>query len=342
MGYTTTPIVVKKYIKLPPRKLISGFLTINCVSHPDNDSYDDANQEYYDNWASGNTTADMKTTRPWNNAQSADPNRNSMKHAFGDYDCLLFWVTGGMILPTPVFTSKLSTAQLHSGGFITGSSGGAWTDGTGSGSANYDSNENWYDNLNHSCQHFLKSHLISRINNGYGWAHDDYEKINGIITNRFEMTDNSGGSLDDDISGAPTDGIGKGKHVKYISSDGTFSNNSDGDFKIDLSTVGNNTYFPMIENVEVYGKHQYVIPVHQNTAGNNTVYSNDNTTVGNYAHTSNYWDMVIAVHYRSYSVNQSSGDNDGTHEFFKSNTNISFRPFGETSSFQLDDNAHTS
>tara|TARA_R100001443_G_scaffold482_3_gene1917 strand:+ start:8064 stop:9092 length:1029 start_codon:yes stop_codon:yes gene_type:complete len=342
MGYTATPIVVKKYIKLPARKLISGFLTVNCVSHPDNDSYDDANQVYYDTWAGGNTPNAAKLTRPWNNVRSDDPSRNSMKHAFGDYDCLLFWVAGGMILPSPVFSNKLSTTQLSSNSFISGTSGGDWNDGTGTPNASYDANESWYDTISHNCQHFLKSHLISRINNGYGWADDDYEKINGIVTNRFEMTDNSGGSLDDDISVTPTDGVGKGKHVKYISSDGIFSNNSDGDFKIDLSTVGNNTYFPMIENVEIYGKHQFTIPVHTNSAGNNTVYSNGNTTVGNYSHTSTYWDMVIAVHYRSYSTNYASGDNAGTHEFFKSNTNISFRPFGETSSFQIDDNPHTS
>ena len=50
---------------------------------------------------------------------------------------------------------------------------------------------------------------------------------------------------------------------------------SDWDFKIDLSDASKNTYFPMIENVEVYGKHNYTIPSHKNgPSGSNYIYSN--------------------------------------------------------------------
>ena len=47
MGYVALPLSVKKYIKIPDRRLISGLLTINCGHHHDNDSYDDANEYFY-------------------------------------------------------------------------------------------------------------------------------------------------------------------------------------------------------------------------------------------------------------------------------------------------------
>ena len=47
-GYLSTPIPVKKYIRIPDRRLISGFLHINVVSHSDNDDKLDAYQYYRD------------------------------------------------------------------------------------------------------------------------------------------------------------------------------------------------------------------------------------------------------------------------------------------------------
>lgn len=353
MGYVALPLSVKKYIKIPDRRLISGLLTINCGHHHDNDSYDDANEYFYTNWGDAtNVPAKIKEARPWNNTQSANFNRAGYKHTFGDYDCLLFWVAGGMTLQTPVFTGgRQSQSALHGASYLTASSGSAnWTDGTGSPSAAYDSNEEWYTGVTHSCQHFLKSHLIGRMNNGYGHTSADYDKINSIATHTFEQDDvdtsfNSGVAyLDDDITGEPADfenqsGARKGLWKRFISSNGTFSNDSDGDFIVDLSTASNNTYFPMIEAVEIYGKHNYTIPTHTNGSGG-TVYSNGNTSVGNYAHQDNFWSMVIKIKYRSYANNYAT-DVIGTHEFFKSRTNIFFQPFGETASFKVDDSLHT-
>ena len=50
--------------------------------------------------------------------------------------------------------------------------------------------------------------------------------------------------------------------------------------------------------------------------------------------------MVIKIKYRSYANNYAT-DVIGTHEFFKSRTNIFFQPFGETASFKVDDSLHT-
>tara|TARA_R110002051_G_C8690371_1_gene492932 strand:- start:34 stop:1155 length:1122 start_codon:yes stop_codon:yes gene_type:complete len=373
MGYTASPLVIKKYIKIPDRRLISGFLTINCISHYDNDANDDANEYFYTNWGDAEVPAKIQQTRPWNNTQSADFGRTGYKHTFGDYDCLLFWVAGGMTLQTPVMTgSDINQSTLAGQNFVHGASGGTtWEDDAGSPNDDYVDAENWYSGVTHPCQHFMKSHLIGRINNGYGHTSGDYEKINGILTNTFEMSDNTAGSLDDNITTAPGtayDDSGsfteaneetnhnanragyasarRGKWARYISSNGTYSNDTDGDFIVDLSTESNNTYFPMIENVEIYGKHDFTIPTHFSTnvdgAGTDgLIYTNGNTTVGNYSHQDDFWSMVIKISYRAYADNYPS-DAIGSHEFFQSRTNVSFQPFGETGSFDVSDSFHTS
>ena len=64
-GYTATPISIKKYITVPPRKLISGFLHINVVSHEDNDALEDAYTWYRDELADGDEEADWHSTNPF-------------------------------------------------------------------------------------------------------------------------------------------------------------------------------------------------------------------------------------------------------------------------------------
>ena len=343
----TDAIEVVKYIKFPDRRLISGFLTVNVVSHNDNDSLDDASDEYFTGFGGGEH---FETTYPFNGNAPNDPNRTGLKHSFGDYDCLLFWVAGGMTLHAPSFSTRMSQSDLESGGFLDNASGPAsWEDGAGSPSAAYDSNENWFlsSNVVHPCQHFLKSHLIARTNNGYGHIANTsttnaYYKIPAIKTHQFEYDDNN--STTDNVQGDSTNstpGSRKGNNYRYVVSNGTFSNDDDGDFVEDLSDASKNTYFPMIENVEVYGKHNYTIPSHKNgPSGTNYIYSNTNTTVGNYAHEANFWSMVIKIKFRGY--NPSAATGQATHEFFKSRTNVMFQPFGETASSDIGNSLHTS
>ena len=70
-GYLSTPISVKKYIKIKPRKLISGFLHINVVNHRDNDDagetgkFVDAYEYYRGKLAAGTLDADQHSADPW-------------------------------------------------------------------------------------------------------------------------------------------------------------------------------------------------------------------------------------------------------------------------------------
>lgn len=346
MANLKQPINVIKYIKFPDRRLVSGFLTVNVVSHNDNDSYDDANQYYYDNWASQPSQI-KNPIQPFNNTQPTDFGRAGYKHTFGDYDCLLFWVAGGMTLHAPSFSSKLSQSQLASSGFISSASGPAtWTD-TG---LAFSSSENWHSTVTHPCQHFLKSHLIGRINNGYGHTSTNYYKNRAIVKNSFEYGTSETSDWNQDITAISTEGNPHstnraGLHPHYILSNGTFSNDSDGDFVEDLSTPGNNTYFPVVEGVEIYGKHNFTIPKHSDTSGDpstgNFVYTSGNTTVGNYAHEDTFWSMVIKIKIKAYDSVTGTGATDGDTEFFKSRTNVMFQPFGETASFDIANSLHT-
>jgi len=313
-GYTATPLEITKYIKIPDRRFISGLLTINVVSHNDNDSHDDAEQEYYDNWAS--QTSALKNATPFSNLQSSDPGRSGYKHSFGDYDSLLFYVSGGMTLHPviPVGTAK-TTSYLTT--------------------MNYSDTTNgvWYEEITHPCQHFLKSHLISRINNGYGHTSGTYSKITPIKTDTFEADDLT--TLTGDDTGAPTSYASSrgGQWSRHIFSTGTFSNDSDGDFIKDLSVDTNNTYFPQVEGVEIYGKHDYTMET--NTGDGDNLYRYT-------SHQGNFWSMVIKIKMRGYDSTWTSGSpSQADTEFFKSRTNIFFQPFGETANFDIADNLHT-
>lgn len=354
-AYDANPIEVIRYIKIPDRRFISGFLTINCVSHVDNDSLDDAAEEYYTHW---NGSADWALTNPWKGVRSADFGRTGYKHTFGDYDSLLFFVSGGMTLHAPSFATRLNQSTLASQNFLNSGSGSAsWVDGTGSPSAAYDSDEEWFSSLTHPCQHFVRSNLISRHNNGYGHAVANYRKIDGILTSAYELKDNGDAQLDDDITGEPSDfenhsGSRAGKWNRYISNNGIWSSDDESKTNaiVDLSSDANNTYFPMIEGVEIYGKHDFTIPSHFSTDidGSGTdgyVYTNGNSTVGNYNHQANFWSLVIKIKIRGYDNTydgSAGGTPNATHEFFKSRTNVMFQPFGETASFDVDSSLHTS
>jgi len=64
-GYLATPLSIKKYIKIPPRRLISGFLHINVISHDDNDDKLDAYQYYRDKEAGSGMDNDQHQADPW-------------------------------------------------------------------------------------------------------------------------------------------------------------------------------------------------------------------------------------------------------------------------------------
>ena len=328
-AYSAVPIEVVKYLKFPDRRLISGFLTINAIHHNDNDtSFDDSHDEYYEHWDTDGTVSQaqgaIQNATPFNGVRPDDPARTGHKLTFGDFDCMLFWVAGGMTLQTPTNIGVTQTLT-----------GYEYTDG------------NWYTGVLHPCQHFMKHHLIGRINNGYGHTNTNYSKITPIRQDTFEIDDDTDASKRETGVGAPVAFASdrKGQWSRYVLSNGIFSEDSDADAPINLSTDTNNTFSPMIEGVEIYGKHNYNIPA--NTKGGSPTFYSVNPggsyDGADYVHQDSFWSLVIKIKYRGYNSNHpDSGDTQADKEFFKSRTNIMFQPFGETASFSFADSLHTS
>jgi hypothetical protein len=321
--YISTPIEIVKYIKIKDRRLISGFLTINIVSHNDNDLYDDAQEYHHTNW--GSLSANIKNATPFYGVQPQDPGRAGYGHTFGDYDSLLFFVAGGMTL---LDGGASMDGPAKTSGYLSALNYEDTTDGI------------WYDSFTHPCQHFLKSHLISRINNGYGHTNALYSKVDPIRADTFEADGGDSADLVNNDLGDPTAYANNrgGQWSKYVFSNGIFSNDNDGDFITDLSVDTNNTYFPQVQGVEIYGKHNYEIPT--NTGDGGTLYTNN--ALKGYTHQADYWSMVIKIKMRGYdSTSPTSNPSQADTEFFKSRTNVFFQPFGETASFDIADSLHT-
>ena len=340
-GYTATPLSIKKYLKIPPRRLISGFLHINVINHSDNDDagetgkFIDAYQYYRDKLVAGSMDSDQHNADPWRAQASGvfdDAGRGSKYLNFGDYDCLLFWVAGGMTLQTPLMGTLRNTSYLATHGFS-------------------DTSDNaWYTSIDDYCQNFVKYDLISRINNGYGHAalmgDEVYKGMVAITKNEFRA-DEAGISGHDCSVSAPdytdTGGVSPNAHggnfQKHIMSCGSFSTSGDGDE--DLSDGDKNTYFPPVQSVEVYGTHR-LNRVQQTGDASEVVYSINDASSGAFHHT-DFWNLIIDIKMRGYDDGWTTGSpSQADKEWFKSRTNVFFQPFGETGNLKMSDTEHTS
>ena len=332
-GYQSTPLSIKKYIKVPPRKLISGFLHINVISHEDNDAYEDAYTWYRNKLVSGSgIDNDWHQANPFRGQAASDfddAGRSNKKLSFGDYDCLLFWVAGGMTLQDPILGTHRDNNYLAANGFS-------------------DTTVNaWYTSVDDYCQNFIKYDLISRINNGYGhgalMGDEKYTGAVAVTKNEFRA-DEAGISGHDCSSAAPayaglTHNTHGGHFEKHIVSCGSYSTSGDGDE--DLTAGNKNTFFPPVQSVEVYGTHYHNIVSQTNSAESETVFS-ISPSEGGY-HSKDFWNLVIDIKMRGFDDGWTSGSpSQADMEWFKNRTNVFFQPFGETASFHISDNPHTS
>ena len=182
---------VKKFIKMPDRRLISGLLYVNVVNHNNNDSKDDFIQQLHDaeTASAGSVSNAIKYsnsfaqsgTSPFSDAFKGFQNRGRdlMKHSFADYDCFLFFIAGGMTLsggavaPSGLTTASGGVALNNITPSVVSASGSDYVwDDTGATLTTADLNATWYVNRTNPygdyCSQFIKYHLISRINNASG------------------------------------------------------------------------------------------------------------------------------------------------------------------------------
>tara|TARA_R110002020_G_scaffold256273_1_gene469902 strand:+ start:7185 stop:8342 length:1158 start_codon:yes stop_codon:yes gene_type:complete len=371
-----------QYIKIPDRRLISGLLYINVVNHDENDDSDDLIQECNDagNVPDGIEYSDAFVDNSGDNDGFQNRGRRDMKHSFADYDCFVFHVAGGMSLtggiqnPTTNFTNYNTLQSLKDANFVTAA--GKWED---SGElVGDDYNKDW-KTLNDStmgnpygdaCSHFIKYHLLSRINNASGHGlnqtsqtlplfyksrpiHTQFYRNAGGVDNLadpavvqndyilshgiYDDEDTQGTNLTAEHFAVPAEGGGAGfQRIESSVRTAGESQATNGD----ISNADGNTYYSPVDTIKIYGKHRLVFESHQNVALNRRIYS---ITSSNSAHEQNWWDLVIDIGLRGNNPQGNSAQSSAsTKAILRPQINISFQPFGETADFDISDTEHTS
>lgn len=369
---------IKKYIKIPDRRLFSGLLYINVVNHNDNDAQDDFVQQVHDvdSASSGSVADGIEYSTAFadggNTSQSfVDRGRDGMKHSFADYDCFVFHVCGGMSLTGgPVAPSGLTTAV--GGSQLAGltppmaqtTDGGStyqWVDNGNNVTGTADNSATWYQNRDNPygdyCSHFIKHHLLSRINNASGHVQTTggsrYYKHRPQLKREFTISEDmhfadaasienkyvlSNGVYDTkdskgtDLTGDSivTAGTGNSFSADFHPLDNTYDPD-------DTNPEDGNTYYAPVDRIAIYGKHQFSPAMH--AAGSSAVWSTGGVGA---VHVTDYWDLVIDIGLRGNNQSGSSSAGASNKAIMKSQINVSFQPFGETQTFSVSDNAHTS
>ena len=383
---------VKKYIKIPDRRLISGLLYVNVVNHNDNDSSNDFIQELYDaeQASAGSVSNSIKYsnsfaqegTSPFSDAFKGFQNRgrSGMKHSFADYDCFLFFIAGGMSLtggavaPSGLTTLSGGSALASSTPAFASESGGNyyWVTG-GAQLTSADLSATWYvqrDNpYGDYCSHFVKYHLISRINNASGHGLNKFTDGRNVfyksrpvhrqtytcpagdvnladsstVTNEYVLSNGKYATTDTlgaDLGTQAYATIGTGNsnaNFKKISEDVvTTGETQNTDGSIASGTEGN-TYYSPVDKIKIYGLHNFTPASH--TVGSTACWSTAGTGA---VHDTDFWSLVIDVGLRGNNPGNNGSDTTANKALLKSQVNVSFQPFGETQTFNVADAIHTS
>ena len=380
-----------KYIKIPDRRLISGLLYVNVINHNDNDGSDDFNQELSD---ASSVSDGIKYSNSFSEDGSAftsfqDRGRIGMRHTFADYDCFVFHVAGGMSLtggiaaPTTAIQTWDTLGELQSNGFASGTN---WVDGSGAipvadrtkdwVTLNNDSGENPYGDY---CSHFVKYHLLSRINNASGhglyqnsrpnfWKSRPIHRQTYVspstplfnvptqanVTNEYVLSHgiyDDKDTLGEELGTQSYATLGHGSSEPFTRIDSSIRGTgetqaADGA----LTDADGNTYYSPVDTIKIYGKHHLVFESHatSGSAGDGSFRRVYSYTSSNAAHITTFWDLVIDIGLRGNNPQAATatGAAEQTGASDKANVrpqiNVSFQPFGETADFSISDSEHTS
>ena len=372
-----------RYIKIPDRRLIAGLLYVNVINHNTHDDHDDFFQQCFDHTPPNGTLHSNIFVNAGGTQQTrTEKGREGFKHTFADYDCFIFYVAGGMTLSSgnaaPIGTTTYSGgAALESAGFATDRGGGvyAWVD-TGTTLTGGEKSATWYLNGLHGdyCQHFLKHHLVSRINNAAGHAQNTGTtmlfKGRPMLRKQYRQYGNTDGSTAGDADlyspNAPVvsneyilsegvydhldtmnDGLGPESLVR------TETGNTNNDvydaapLRSNVSTTGTsldtgNTYFSPVDKVRIYGRHEFVEDKHVKDPDDGSFVTNMSDGA-RAVHITTFWDLVIDVGMRGNNPSGSAGSHSAaTKDIIQTQMNVAFHPFGETADFDISESAHTS
>jgi len=299
------------YARVPPDRLLSGLLTVNIRNSYDNsDNKDDTNQAYYDHW--DRLSTGQKQSYPYGDTQPLtdvsdvvqDPGRGDKCQTFGDYDCFLFWVAGGMTL-----------------GSLTYGSSNSWE-----GPGGVDNGTLYASITDPRCNSYVRSHLIARSNNAHGHGRDasqNYLKSIGIKKEKALVDDVVATAADTSTYG--DDGI----HTEYIYNNTMYSSFHDpNDNKFSLENVGNNTFYTPVRDVSIYGSHRFAKTDFTNPTG----YKNEVGTWYQVSyHDTTFWSLNVEVLLYGYIDGGGAGTGAVADKIRTDyNINVFYQPFGET------------
>ena len=226
------------------------------------------------------------------------------KLSIGDFDCFLFYVTSCAHLEAPYHPNS-----------------GHRTTKTGS----YYYSRPPAD----KCQSFVKSHLISRINNAAeteaAGGLDMYKQ--GILRNEWGFADNAGVSPTETATVTP---------YPYLVTNGVYDNSNNFGNNLTLGS-GHNTFFTPVYNISIGATHSGAssaavdIDIENEDADSPLfeVGQGDQWYASAITHDATYWDLQIKVALWTYL------DGSSSIAYFKNRVNVFWQPFGETTEIEL-------
>ena len=360
------PKTFKYYARIGDNRIMAGLMHI--IIRNDMDSYDDCIEEYKRNWTNtavtgGGPDTNAKNSHPFNNTEiQTDPGRTDFKHAIADYDVFLYFVTigarltaaatpgtaltgnhtagstttlaqsdftfvtnglvGQMLKNTTAGTS--STISANTAGAISCSPSLSLASGNAYAIANDPEGNTWYTSspTHVECASFVRYQLMARHNNAYGHTNNNYLYYGLPV---YEYGNTTAGQATE--TGLVDQAAISGTTRRIVNT----SNWAQG-FGGDLSSVGNNTYFAPVSNIEIYGSHGLNI---------------DSTSSGDFVsgvthhaiqrHDTTFYNLIVDIDLHGY-VNPAGA----TVAFFRNKTNIFFQPFGESAEVQFSTSEFTS
>ncbi len=389
-----------RYIKIPDRRLISGFLHINVVNHNANDAQNDFNQSVHESNSSGSLNNQIKYSDTFTGDDNSSGNivpdfhgtqdrgRDEMKHSFADYDCFVFHVAGGMSLsggvslPESGATLYNGAAALKTAGFVSGTGTGldpyVWIDNSQALNT-AELTSRWWEHSDSSsnpigdyCSHFVKYHLISRINNASGhglnqqahsrplytkhrpiqrqtYTHDNIgNRLDpALVTNEYILSHgiyDTTNSIGEDLGMRSYATLGEGRSSgtnNGFTKIETVADRSAGESQASGGAITNhdgNTYFSPVDKISIYGKHKLTFDRHTNIGGDK-IYSHEGK---NSVHVQDFWDLVIDIGLRgNHPYSTSSPFGTPNKSLLRPQINVMFQPFGETAEFDVSESQHT-
>jgi hypothetical protein len=358
------------YARVGDNRVICGLLHI--IVRNDMETKDDAIDEYHTHWSaspgSGVPEANAMGSSPFTGAANKvldgdDPDRTLLRHAIGDYDTYLFFVTvaarqaaavtpGTALSGNHTLGTTANTLNQTDFTFVTnGLVGQTLTNTTTATSSTIDGNSAtqlacdpalpWYSG---------NAYRISNTPEGNTWYSQAPTHLECQSFVRYQLIARHNNAYGFDTQNYQH--YGQLSEKQYITAqaqvdqpDGVYAVDSSGEletllvrntstfsdqnFGADLSNIGNNTYFSPVSKIEIYGYHTLEIDTEEDTF----ISGVDHFAIQR--HDSSFYQLIVDI--------DLFGFNNGSANvpFFRNKINIFFQPFGESAEVSFSQTPNT-